>query len=39
MGKVVKPMTKRDLDNLEKAWANGNFRGTSNKSSSGDKRA
>lgn len=37
--KEVKPLTKVDLKNLEKAWTNGDFRRASSKSGSGNKRS
>jgi hypothetical protein len=32
LGKVEKPMTYKDLSNLEEAWINGNTRGISSQS-------
>lgn len=35
-GKQVKPMTKTDLKNIERAWTNGDFRRTGSKSNRRD---
>ena len=38
LGKLTKPMTKRDYDKLNEAWINGNFRRDSSTTDGGSKR-